>query len=256
MQLPSLKVLASSSSLSVEARFCRYQTQEVLDIFDNHGKGSEQVVSQCFLYQNPCFQRTQQPAESLQAKALFLLGISGILVLCLKFAQFGMDLFPALHHDMFNSKKLNQICPHNVSKQVGTSSSLQYFGLQSSSSTASLSSIKSFNVLHTKSFNLHPPRISFLQSSSASLHQAQAFCTKAMILIALDISHGIKYLYEGAVLPSLESEWRRWSVVSNVLHMLPPPDVDLCKSVLRPTENEAAPVSLLSSGVNGALIIH
>lgn len=51
-------------------------------------------------------------------------------------------------------------------------------------------------------------------------------------------------------------------MVPNVLlsilkpHMLPPPDVDLCKSVLRPTENEAAPVSLLSSGVNGALIIH
>ncbi|KAI5389670.1 hypothetical protein KIW84_075098 [Lathyrus oleraceus] len=120
---------------------------------------------------------------SLEAKALFLLRISGILVLCLKFAQFGMDLFPALHHDMFNSRKLNQICPHNVSKQVGTSSSLQYSGLQSSSSTASLSSTKSFNVLHTKSFNLHPPRISFLQSSSASLHQAQPFCTKVMILV-------------------------------------------------------------------------
>ncbi|KAI5397253.1 hypothetical protein KIW84_063175 [Lathyrus oleraceus] len=59
------------------------------------------------------------------------------------------------------------------------------------------------------------------------------------------------------VLPSLESEWRHGSVVPSVLlsilkpHMLPPPDVDLCKSVLRPTENEAASVSLLSSGVNG-----
>ncbi|KAI5403165.1 hypothetical protein KIW84_050664 [Lathyrus oleraceus] len=97
-------------------------------------------------------------------------------------------------------------------------------------------------------------KFNFSASSSSLLHQS--YDSGAPDLIALDISHGIKYLYEGVVLPSLESEWRHWSVVPNVLHMLPPPDVDLCKSVLRPTENEAAPVSLLSSGVNGALIIH
>ncbi|KAI5403899.1 hypothetical protein KIW84_051156 [Lathyrus oleraceus] len=119
-------------------------------------------------------------------------------------------------------------------------------------------------------------KFSFSASSSSLLHQSYdsgasnliygtllsivefepSFDAQVKPSIALDISHGIKYLYEGAVLPSLESEWRHWSVVPNVLHMLQPPDVDLCKSVLRPTENEAAPVSLLSSGVNGALIIH
>ncbi|XP_061338809.1 uncharacterized protein LOC133285568 isoform X2 [Gastrolobium bilobum] len=60
-----------------------------------------------------------------------------------------------------------------------------------------------------------------------------------------------------AVLPSLESEWRHGSVAPSVLlsilepHMLLPPDIDICKSVLRPTEPETASVSPLSSGING-----
>ncbi|CAL5195355.1 unnamed protein product [Lathyrus oleraceus] len=74
-------------------------------------------------------------------------------------------------------------------------------------------------------------------------------------MIALNIIRAA--VQKPAVLPSLESEWRHGSVTPSVLlsilepHMLLPPDVDLCKSVLKPTENEAASVSLLSSGVNG-----
>ncbi|KAL2319377.1 hypothetical protein Fmac_028346 [Flemingia macrophylla] len=59
-----------------------------------------------------------------------------------------------------------------------------------------------------------------------------------------------------AVLPSLESEWKNGSVAPSVLlsilepHMLLPPDVDLCKSVLRPTDHETASISPLSAGIN------
>ncbi|XP_013443976.2 uncharacterized protein [Medicago truncatula] len=74
-------------------------------------------------------------------------------------------------------------------------------------------------------------------------------------MIALNIIRAA--VHKPAVLPSLESEWRHGSVAPSVLlsilepHMLLPPDVDLCKSVLRPNEHETASVSPLSSGVNG-----
>ncbi|KAG5009705.1 hypothetical protein GYH30_018179 [Glycine max] len=73
--------------------------------------------------------------------------------------------------------------------------------------------------------------------------------------IALNIIHTA--VRKPAVLPCLESEWRHGSVAPSVLlsilepHMLLPPDVDLCKSVLRPTDHETASISPLSSGISG-----
>ncbi|KAI5388097.1 hypothetical protein KIW84_073979 [Lathyrus oleraceus] len=100
--------------------------------------------------------------------------------------------------------------------------------------------------LQTRSF---PQSTSMLQIKEAMNMSSSLCCNR---FVKFGILHEIA-LAAGAVLPSLESEWRYWFVVPNVLlsilkpHMLPPPDVDLCKSVLRPTENEVAPVSLLSS---------
>ncbi|GAU36316.1 hypothetical protein TSUD_353610 [Trifolium subterraneum] len=93
-------------------------------------------------------------------------------------------------------------------------------------------------------------KIAFGDLSSSFPEQQEHNC-----MISLNIIRAA--VQKPAVLPSLESEWRHGSVAPSVLlsilepHMLLPPDVDLCKSVLRPTEHETASVSPLSSGVNG-----
>ncbi|KAK2405981.1 hypothetical protein QL285_041771 [Trifolium repens] len=93
-------------------------------------------------------------------------------------------------------------------------------------------------------------KIAFGDLSSSFPEQQEHNC-----MISLNIIRAA--VQKAAVLPSLESEWRHGSVAPSVLlsilepHMLLPPDVDLCKSVLRPTGHETASVSPLSSGVNG-----
>ncbi|XP_027334716.1 uncharacterized protein LOC113849198 isoform X2 [Abrus precatorius] len=93
-------------------------------------------------------------------------------------------------------------------------------------------------------------KIAFGDLSSSFPEKQEHNCSTALNIIRTAVR-------KPAVLPSLESEWRHGSVAPSVLlsilepHMLLPPDVDLCKSVLRPTDQESASISPLSSGING-----
>ncbi|XP_028224925.1 uncharacterized protein LOC114406426 isoform X2 [Glycine soja] len=93
-------------------------------------------------------------------------------------------------------------------------------------------------------------KIAFGDIASSFPEKQEHNCTIALNIIRTAVR-------KPAVLPSLESEWRHGSVAPSVLlsilepHMLLPPDVDLCKSVLRPTDHETASISHLSSAING-----
>ncbi|RDY04904.1 hypothetical protein CR513_11313, partial [Mucuna pruriens] len=93
-------------------------------------------------------------------------------------------------------------------------------------------------------------KIAFGDLASSFPEKQEHNCTIALNIIRTAVQ-------KPAVLPSLESEWRHGSVAPSVLlsilepHMLLPPDVDLCKSVLRQTNHEPASISPLSSGING-----
>ncbi|KAG2381063.1 uncharacterized protein HKW66_Vig0204360 [Vigna angularis] len=93
-------------------------------------------------------------------------------------------------------------------------------------------------------------KIAFGDLASSFPEKQEQNCTIALNIIRSAVR-------KPAVLPSLESEWRNGSVAPSVLlsilepHMCLPPDVDLCKSVLRPTDHETASISPLSSGING-----
>ncbi|XP_014516304.1 uncharacterized protein LOC106774021 isoform X1 [Vigna radiata var. radiata] len=93
-------------------------------------------------------------------------------------------------------------------------------------------------------------KIAFGDLASSFPEKQEQNCTIALNIIRTAVR-------KPAVLPSLESEWRNGSVAPSVLlsilepHMFLPPDVDLCKSVLRPTDHETASISPLSSGING-----
>ncbi|KAK7285495.1 hypothetical protein RJT34_20268 [Clitoria ternatea] len=89
-------------------------------------------------------------------------------------------------------------------------------------------------------------KIAFGDLSSSFPEKQEHNCTIALNIIRTAVR-------KPAVLPSLESEWRHGSVAPSVLlsilepHMLLPPDVDLCKSIFRPTD-ETASISPLSTG--------
>ncbi|XP_068470869.1 uncharacterized protein [Phaseolus vulgaris] len=93
-------------------------------------------------------------------------------------------------------------------------------------------------------------KIAFGDLASSFPEKQERNCTIALNIIRTAVR-------KPAVLPSLESEWRHGFVAPSVLlsilepHMFLPPDVDLCKSVLRPTDQETASISPLSSGING-----
>ncbi|KAF7825935.1 uncharacterized protein G2W53_017099 [Senna tora] len=92
-------------------------------------------------------------------------------------------------------------------------------------------------------------RIAFGDISSVFPEKQENNCFIALNIIRTAVQ-------KPAVLPSLESEWRHGSVVPSVLlsilepHMLLPPDIDLCKSLLKPIELETLSVSPLSSVMN------
>ncbi|GLT36455.1 hypothetical protein SLA2020_108300 [Shorea laevis] len=90
-------------------------------------------------------------------------------------------------------------------------------------------------------------RIAFGDVSSPLLEKQEEAC-----LIALNVIRTA--VQKPAVLPSLESEWRRGSVAPSVLlsilqpHMQLPPQIDLCKSpICKDVEHESATDSTLSS---------
>ncbi|XP_020235831.1 uncharacterized protein LOC109815494 isoform X2 [Cajanus cajan] len=92
-------------------------------------------------------------------------------------------------------------------------------------------------------------KIAFGDLASSFPEKQEQNCTISLNIIRTAVR-------KPAVLPSLESEWRHGSVAPSVLlsilepHMLLPPDVDLCKSVLRPTDHETASISPLSAGIS------
>ncbi|KAI4356168.1 hypothetical protein L6164_000211 [Bauhinia variegata] len=93
------------------------------------------------------------------------------------------------------------------------------------------------------------PAIAASKSTIAFGHLSSAFPEKQEnnCMIALNIIRTA--VRKPAVLPSLESEWRHGTVATSVLlsilepHLPLPPGIDLCKSLLKPAELEAASVS-------------